>query len=81
MIRIGLKEVMRAHRARTGSRVTYESLAEATGISLAALQSMGTRTDYNPTIATVERICRALECQPGDLLELVDNGQAPPDEN
>ena len=55
--------------------MTYETLSKATGISVAALQSMGSRTGYNATLATVEKICRAAGCTPGELLEMAD---APP---
>ena len=50
--------------------MTYESLSAATGISVAALQSMGSRTGYNATLATIEKICRAADCTPGELLEM-----------
>jgi len=69
MIRIRLREAMGAHRERTGRRITYESLSAETGIAVATLQSLGSRRGYNATLATVERICRALGCTPGELLE------------
>lgn len=61
---------MDAHATRTGHRMTYESLATATGISVATLQSLGSRTTYNATLATIGKLCRVLECTPGDLLEM-----------
>lgn len=77
MIRVRLRDAMRRHAARTGSKVTYESLSETTGIAVATLQSLGSRQGYNATLATVERICRALECTPGELLFLDgDEGNA-----
>ena len=78
MIRVRLREAMRAHRERTGRRMTYDSLSEETGISVATLQSLGSRPGYNATLGTVERICRALGCTPGDLLELGDDEVEPP---
>ena len=36
----------------------------------ASLESLGTRPSYNATLATIEKICHALECSPGDLLDL-----------
>lgn len=61
---------MIAYRERTGEALTYAMLAERTGLSRFALESLGTRDSYNTTLDTVERICLALSCAPGDLLEL-----------
>jgi len=70
MIHVKLREAMEAYRRRTGIRVTYDVLAERTGISVATLQSLAARPEYNTRLSTIEKICRALECSPGDLLEL-----------
>lgn len=61
---------MDAYMARTGERLTYESLAKKTGLSRATLESIAARPEYNTRLSTVERLCRALSCQPGELLEL-----------
>lgn len=70
-IRVRLREVLEAYASKTGQKMTYEALAAATGISMATLQSLGSRPTYNATLATIGRLCRALECPPGDLLEMV----------
>lgn len=70
MIHIKLRDAMETYRRRTGVRVTYEVLAERTGISIATLQSLAARPEYNTRLSTIEKICRALECTPGDILEL-----------
>jgi len=70
MLRIRLREAMDAYARKTGKRTTYETLAEASGISISTLQSIAARPDYNTRLSTVEKLCVALECQPGDLLEL-----------
>ncbi len=62
---------MEEHRRRTGERMTYERLAELTGLALTTLQSLGTRESYNTTLSTIAKLCVALECQPGRLLSLV----------
>lgn len=61
---------MDAHRDRTGTRHTYATLAEATGIAEATLQSLAARPSYNTRLSTIARLCTALECQPAELLEL-----------
>lgn len=73
-IRVRLREAMQACTERTGHRMTYESLAAATGLSVAALQSLGSRAGYNATLATIAKVCAACGCSPGDLLELGDGG-------
>jgi DNA-binding Xre family transcriptional regulator len=70
MLRVRLREAMKAHQIRTGERLTYQKLAEVSGLSLATLQSLAARPGYNTRISTVERLCIALHCGPGELLEL-----------
>lgn len=70
MIRVRLREAMRACSERTGERMTYEVLSADTGISVAALQSIGSRPGYNATLAMIEKICLACDCAPGELLVL-----------
>ena len=64
---------MDAHEARTGERITYAMLADATGIARTTLESMASRKGYNASLAAIERICLALHCGPGDLLTLAEN--------
>ena len=58
------------HRRRTGERMTYERLAQRTGLSRQTLESVASRPSYNSTLDTIAKLCRALGCQPGDLLVL-----------
>ena len=53
--------------------MTYQVLPERTGIAQTTLQTMGSRDDYNATLATIEKICRALEVPLHDVLELIDD--------
>lgn len=68
---------MEAYRRRTGERMTYKLLAERTGIAHGTLQIMGSQPGYNATIATLEKICRALGVDFGNLLELIDDPPKP----
>jgi DNA-binding Xre family transcriptional regulator len=81
MIRVKLREAMEIFRRRTGDRLTYDLLAEKTGISANTLQSLATRTNYNTRLTTIEKLCRAMDCLPGDLLELVNDSKGSTDEN
>lgn len=66
---------MERYRQRTGTRLTYESLSEQTGIAVDTLQSMATRKGYNTRLTTIEKLCRALECSPGELLALANENE------
>ncbi len=77
MIVVKLREAMEAHRRRTGQRMTYERLAELTGIAHSTLRSIGSRLGYRPTLANVEKLCRTLEVPLHDLLELIDDPPKP----
>ena len=67
---------MDAYRQRTGKKLTYELLAEQTGIALTTLQSLAARPGYNIRLGTIEKLCVALECSPSDLLEMSEDGGA-----
>ena len=70
MIRVRLREAMEDHRRRTGERITYETLARATGLSRRTLESLASRPGYNTTLDTIAKLCHALGCRPGELLVL-----------
>jgi putative transcriptional regulator len=70
VILIRLREMMDAFEARTGEHLTYEELAVRTGLARSTIESMATRLGYNAGLATIERICLALHCSPGELLHL-----------
>ena len=76
-IAIKLREAMQAYKRRTGERMTYAILAERTGMALGTLQNMGSRPNYNATLATLASICTALAVTPGELLELIDDPPNP----
>jgi DNA-binding Xre family transcriptional regulator len=70
MIRVNLRKAMDAYTQRTGVRLTYPILSKRTSISVETLQSIAARPGYNTRLSTIERLCRALQCSPGDLLEM-----------
>lgn len=77
MIVVKLREAMEAYRRRTGERMTYEKLADLTGIAHSTLRSIGSRLNYHPTFANVEKLCRALQVPLDDMLELIDDPPKP----
>jgi DNA-binding Xre family transcriptional regulator len=81
MIYVRLREAMEAYRQRTGVRLTYESISEHTGISVATLQSLAARPGYNTRLSTIEKLCHEFDCAPGDLLELGEDIEGVADED
>lgn len=41
------------------------------------MRTIGWRDDYNATLATLKRICWALDVAPGDMLEIVPHPPKP----
>ncbi|MGD8454051.1 MAG: helix-turn-helix transcriptional regulator [Phycisphaerae bacterium] len=77
MIAIKLREAMEAYRRRSGERLTYEKLAQRSGIAKQTLHTIGSRDDYNATLELIEKLCIALDTTPGDLLELIEGSPKP----
>ena len=51
--------------------MTLTELAEEVGVTLANLSILKTGKARAVRFSTLEALCRALDCQPGDLLEHV----------
>lgn len=70
-LRFDLRMAMQDFEARTGIRLTYETLAQQTGISVDTLKSMATRDDYNSTLRNIASLGNALLCDPRKYLHWV----------
>ena len=57
-------------------RVTLTELADRIGITLANLSILKTGKARAIRFSTLEAICAALHCQPGDLLEYAPDKEA-----
>ena len=57
-------------------RMTLTELAERVGITLANLSILKTGKARAIRFSTLEALCRALQCQPGDLLEFAPTSGA-----
>ncbi|UCC31293.1 MAG: helix-turn-helix transcriptional regulator [Phycisphaerales bacterium] len=77
MLVVKLREAMARYRIRKGTRITYDVLAEMTGIAVPTLRAIGSRLGYHPTLANIEKLCVALELTPGELLEIIDDPPKP----
>lgn len=67
VIRIKLREAMQQY-SKVHKRITYQDLSKKTGLSKATLEALGSRPSYNTTLATIDSLCLALECNLADLL-------------
>jgi len=74
MIKLKLDRVM-AER-----QVSLTELAERIGITLANLSILKTNKARAIRFTTLDALCRALDCQPGELLEFVPGGVQQGDE-
>ena len=70
---IKLRESVLAYKRRTGEPMTYEILAQRTGLAKGTLQNLGGSRKQNANLSTIARICGALGITPGDLLELIED--------
>ena len=69
MIRIDL-DVMLARR-----KMSLTELSQKVGITMANLSILKTGKAKAVRFATLDAICRALDCQPGDILEYVPDSK------
>jgi len=56
-------------------KMTLSELAQTVDITLANLSVLKTGKAKAVRFSTLEAICRALDCQPGDILEFVEEGK------
>ena len=57
-------------------RMTLTELAERVGITIVNLSILKTGKARAIRFSTLEAICAALACQPGDILEFTPDGEA-----
>ena len=69
MIKLNLDRVMQARG------ITLTDLAQRIGITLANLSILKTNKARAIRFSTLDALCKALECQPGELLEFVPGAQ------
>jgi putative transcriptional regulator len=67
MIRVKLAYLLLDNQAK------LKELSEATGIAMNNLSVLKTNKARAIRFSTLEAICKAMQCQPGDLLEYVED--------
>lgn len=58
-------------------KMTLTELSERVGVTIANLSILKTNKARAIRFTTLEALCRELDCQPGDLLEYVEDDAAP----
>lgn len=53
--------------------MTLKELSEKTGVSIANLSNLKNNRVVSVRFSTLGRICKALECQPADILKYEDD--------
>lgn len=66
MIKIKLSEALGKHR------ISQKQLAEETGLRPATISSIYNEKITRLDLASLDKICKFLNCQPGDLLEYIE---------
>ena len=69
MIIIRLKKAMEDYKIAKGLRTfTYGDVSKLSGIPYDTVQAIGNRNVYSPTFYTLDKLCRALNTSPADIL-------------
>jgi len=61
--------IVRLDRVMADRKISLQDLAKEVGISNVNLSQLKTGKVKGVRFSTLEAICKALKCQPGDLLE------------
>ena len=67
------KIILRLDRVMADRKMSLNQLAELVGISNVNLSNIKTGKISAIRFSTLNGICRALDCQPGDILEYVED--------
>ena len=73
MIRIKFKQLLDDKAFKESKKITLNDVVDATGISRTTLSRIQNIPGYPVSLDAIDSLCKYLECQPGELLEYVDN--------
>ncbi len=68
--------VLRLDRVMADRKISLNQLAKMVGISNVNLSNIKTGKICAIRFSTLNGICRALDCQPGDILEYIDDDES-----
>lgn len=72
--------IMRLDRVMADRKISLKELSEKVGVANVNLSKMKTGKISAVRFSTLEAICEALDCQPGDILEYQKEDAAHPPE-
>lgn len=72
--------ILRLDRVMADRKITLNGLSNAIGISNVNLSNIKTGKIKAIRFSTLNEICKILRCQPGDLLEYVDDALVDPND-
>ena len=73
--------IVRLDRMMADRKISLNELSEQVGISIVNLSNLKTEKVKAIRFSTLNAICRALQCQPGDILEYVEGEDEEEDED
>ena len=71
MIRFHLKELIADREFHTGKRLTFDEIANETGIHRTTLSKIANQRGYNTTTDNLEKICSFFGCPIEKLVEYI----------
>ena len=67
--------ILRLDRVMADRKISLNKLAELVGISNVNLSNIKTGKISAVRFSTLNGICKALDCQPGDILEYIEDAE------
>ena len=67
--------ILRLDRVMADRKMSLKELSEKVGIANVNLSKLKTGKVNAIRFSTLEAICEVLECQPGDILEYIEEGE------
>lgn len=67
--------ILRLDRVMADRKISLNELSERVGVSNVNLSKLKTGKVSAVRFSTLNAICKTLKCQPGDILEFIDDGE------
>ncbi|HOA00178.1 helix-turn-helix transcriptional regulator [Ruminococcus sp.] len=67
--------ILRLDRVMADRKMSLNELSDRVGVSNVNLSKLKTGKVSAIRFSTLNAICKALKCQPGDILEFIDDGE------
>lgn len=75
MLRIMFKQLLDEKAFKERRRIPVQEVCEQTGISRPTMTRIANVPGYNATIDVLDSLCTYFDCQPGELLQRVNEGE------